>query len=382
MSQVLANFEFLDGEHQDITFPCNPKKAMSNVIDLFKDKVKSEIELKDYLFYYKKKEIDPKLTVSQYQNAKTIINISVRKKSKIVKCPQCVANTCFLEIENFGLHFHGCPNNHDIIKTFSQYKESQKLNFEEIICDKNGETRDEVKEMYKCLTCSSKNKASYYVCNNCLNSHISKGDQNHKPINYDLKNYFCLDNCAFSSYCEKCKIDLCLFCETQHQNHKEKIIKYDDITHKIEKRKDELKEIKKKIEDSEASILQLLKVIENAYKILINYHAICKDIIDKYEAYNIKSRNYHIIKNIDSLEKSNKEVIEYLNCLITEDNSKKSYYDKCKLLIDIYYKERKNYAGKNIKDNNNPQKKEDNNNNNLNSISDKKNGISINNNNE
>ena len=123
-----------------------------------------------------------------------------------------------------------------------------------------------------------------------------------------------------------------------------------------------------------------MKVIENAYKILINYHAICKDIIDKYEAYNIKSRNYHIIKNIDSLEKSNKEVIEYLNCLITEDNSKKSYYDKCKLLIDIYYKERKNYAGKNIKDNNNPQKKEDNNNN-LNSISDKKNGISINNNN-
>ena len=98
MSQVLANFEFLDGEHQDITFPCNPKKAMSYVIDSFKDKVKSEIELKDYLFYYKKKEIDPELTVSQYQNAKTIINISVRKKSKIVKCPQCVANTCFLEI--------------------------------------------------------------------------------------------------------------------------------------------------------------------------------------------------------------------------------------------------------------------------------------------
>ena len=94
-----------------------------------------------------------------------------------------------------------------------------------------------------------------------------------------------------------------------------------------------------------------MKVIENAYKILINYHIICKDIIDKYEAYNIKSRNYHIIKNIDSLEKSNKEVIKYLNCL---EDSKESYFDKCKLLIDIYYKERKNYAGKNIKDNNTP----------------------------
>ena len=124
-----------------------------------------------------------------------------------------------------------------------------------------------------------------------------------------------------------------------------------------------------------------MKVIENAYKILINYHAICKDIIDKYEAYNIKSRNYHIIKNIDSLEKSNKEVIKYLNCLITEDNSKESYFNKCKLLIDIYYKERENYTRKNFKDNNNPLKKEDNINN-QNSIQDKKNGRSINNNNE
>ena len=93
--------------------------------------------------------------------------------------------------------------------------------------------------------------------------------------------------------------------------------------------------------------------------------------MEKYETYNIKSKNYHIIQNINFLETSNKEITEYLNYLIKEDNSKESFFNKCKLLIDIYYKERKNYAGKNIKENNNPQKKEDNINN-QNSIQDKK----------
>ena len=377
MSTVYANFEFLDEEYKDIVIQCTPKKKMSEVIDLFKNQVKSEKELKDYLFYYKKEEINPESKVSDFEKSKTIINISVRKKSKIIKCPQCVANTCFLKIENFGLHFYGCPNDHDIIKTFSQYKDSQILNYGEIKCDKNFETRDKVKEMYKCLTCSSKNNASYYICDKCLKA--SEEEKQHKTINYDFKNYICLDNCAFSSYCRDCKKDLCSFCEKQHKKHD--IFKYDDIENKIKKRKEELEEIKTKIKHSKSSINQLVKTIENAYTILESYYDICKDIVEKYETYNIKSKNYHIIQNINFLETSNKEITEYLNYLIKEDNSKESFFNKCKLLIDIYYKERKNYADKNIKKNNNPQKKEDNINN-QNSIQDKKNGRSINNNND
>ena len=381
MSQVQANFEFEDDEYQSVVIPCTPKKKIGEVIDSFKNKVKNDIEIKDYLFFNKKKEINPESTISDFQKvSKSIITITVRKRTKITKCPDCVANTCFVEIVNYGLHFYGCPNKHDIIKTFDQYEDSQYINYDRVKCDKCKNTKAEVKEMHKCLTCSKKNKASYYICNKCLNSHNKQGDkQQHKTIEYDNKNYFCLDGSEYSSFCETCKIDLCKICEKKHANHK--IIKYDDITPKIKERQRELTEIKRKIEDSKACINQILKIIDNAYDILDNYYKICNDILDKYDSYNSTLRNYHIIQNINFLEKSNKEIIKHLDYLIKEDDCKDTYFGKCGILIDIYYKERKNYAGENIIDDDIPQRKEvfqsESNNNIQKSSKEKKNGRSI-----
>ena len=379
MTKVSANFEFLDKEHDGIVIPCTPEQTMGEVIDLFKEQVKSKIEFNDYLFYNRTEEINQELKVSDFKAQ--FINISVRKikSSKLTtKCPECDANTCFLEIEDYGLHFYGCIKGHDVKKTFAKYKYSQKLNDEDIMCDKNGETRNEGVEIYKCLTCSSNNGASFYICEKCLKSHNEKGQ--HKTIKYDDKNYFCLDNCEYSSYCETCKKDLCKICEKEHKNHK--TIKYDDITPKILERQRELEEIKTKIENLQSGINQLLKIIEKGYKVLDNYYIICKDIIDKYISYNKRKRNFHIIQNINFLQKSNKEVMEHLDILLKKDNSKESFINKCGLLIDIYYNERKNYD-KNAQENNNLQKKEvsqkENNNNRHNSNQNKKNGRSINN---
>ena len=378
MSQVSANFEFFEGEHKDIVIQCTQKMKLSEVIDSFKNKVKSELELKDYLFYHKKKEINleknPELTVADFK--KTIINISVRKRSKIIKCPECVDNTCFLEIKDYGLHFYGCPYNHDVIKTFSQYKDSQKLKYDEIFCDKNRETRDEGIEIYKCLTCSSKIGTPYYICDNCLNSNNNTDERQHNLIKYDEKHYICLDNKEFTSYCETCKKDLCKVCENQHKNHK--IILYDNIKPAIKDRQKELEDIKNKIGDLKYSISQLVKTIENAYEVLENYYIICKDILDKYISYNQTKRNYHIIQNINFLEKSNKEVIGHLDILLQKDNPKVSLINKCGLLIDIFDKERKNYDKKisNVKE---VLQKENNNNNKQNLNQNKKNGRSLNN---
>ena len=123
MTKVSVNFEFLDSEHQDFFIQCNPKQKISEVIDSFKDEVKSEIEFNDYLFYNKNKEINQELKVSDFKAQ--FINISVRKikSSKLTtKCPECDANTCFLEIEDYGLHFYGCIKGHDVKKTFAKYK--------------------------------------------------------------------------------------------------------------------------------------------------------------------------------------------------------------------------------------------------------------------
>ena len=95
--------------------------------------------------------------------------------------------------------------------------------------------------------------------------------------------------------------------------------------------------------DLKYSISQLVKTIENAYEVLENYYIICKDILDKYISYNQTKRNYHIIQNINFLEKSNKEVMGHLDILLKKDNSKESLINKCGLLVDIFDKERKNY---------------------------------------
>ena len=376
MTKVSVNFEFLECEHQDIIIQCTPKQKMSEVIDSFKDKVKSEIELNDYLFYNRNKQINQDLKVSDFKNQ--IINISVRKiksSNLTTKCPECDANTCFLKIENYGLHFYGCIMGHDVIKTFSKYKISQNLNDEDIKCDRNGETRAQGVEIYKCLTCSKSNGVSYYICEKCLKSHNEKGQ--HETIKYDDKNYICLDNCEYSSYCETCKKDLCEICYKEHKNKNHKITKYDDITPKILERQRELEEIKTKIENLKAGISQLVKNIEQAYEILDKYYKICKDIVDKYNSYNKEKRNYHIIQNINFLEKSNKEVMGHLDILLKKDNSKESLINKCGLLVDIFDKERKNYDKKNPNVKEVPQKENNNNKQNLNQ--NKKNVRSINN---
>ena len=67
------------------------------------------------------------------------------------------------------------------------------------------------------------------------------------------------------------------------------------------------------------------------------------DIIGKCESYNMKLKNFHIIKNLEFLENSNKIVLEDLNEFMKGDNSKNDYLRKCEKLFDIFYKERGNF---------------------------------------
>ena len=380
MSQAQVNFEFEDEKYKCINIPSDPKIKMDKLIDQFKNKVK--LDPKDYIFSSKNEEINRESTIADLQQILgNTINISVRKRTKFTKCPDC-NNTCFLKIENYGLHFSGCKNHPYIIKTFDDYEDSQKINYNKVRCAKCRKNRIEVNEMYKCLTCSKKNKdASLYICNTCLLSHNKKGEKQHKVIKYDDKNYYCFDGYEYTAYCQTCKRNLCKICLNQHL--KDEIIKYDDIAPKIEERQKELEEIKKKLEDAKSSIENLLKMINDAYETLENYYKISNDILDKYVSYNRTYRNYHIIQNINFLEKSNKEVLKHLDYLIEGDNSKDSYLEKCKVLFDIYHKERKNYAGENIIYDDKPQKKEiiqsENNNNNQKSSKEKKNGRSLSN---
>jgi len=294
-------------------------------------------------------------------------------KSKDIICPECNQNI-MMDINKFKINLFDCKNLHKVDNILlNEFEKTQMINLSYIICDIcKTQNKSNAAAFFLCYTCNIK------LCSTCKENH----DNSHNIINYDKANYNCSKhNKPFTSYCKTCKIDLCKICEKKHANHK--IIKYDDITPKIKERQRELKEIKRKIEDSKACINQILKIIDNAYDILDNYYKICNDILDKYDSYNSTLRNYHIIQNINFLEKSNKEIIKHLDYLIKEDDCKDTYFGKCGILIDIYYKERKNYAEENIIDDDIPQRKEvfqsESNNNIQTSSKEKKNGRSISN---
>ena len=77
-------------------------------------------------------------------------------------------------------------------------------------------------------------------------------------------------------------------------------------------------------------------MIEGASSTFNKYYDICMDIIGKCESSNMKLKNYHIIKNLEYLENSNKIVLEDLNEFMKGDNSKKDYLKKCEKLFDIF----------------------------------------------
>ena len=344
MESVQVIFQFEEGGYAPINIQSSPNSKMSEVIEKFKNKA-YQLNFDNYEFYFNDKIVNQNFKLSHFRS--TIIIIYVRKRSLFTKCPDCEANTCFVKIEDYGLNFWGCPYGHRCTKTFSRYEESQKINYGLIVCDRCQKTRKEVKEMFKCLTCSKNFQRSCYFCSECNAQFEEKSKDNkgvkHNVIKYDDKNYYCLDGSEYSSYCITCETDLCEKCEIIHKNEKHTTMKYDKISPKIESLKNVLKKIKVKIEESKAHIEQILKMIEGASSTLDKYYAICMDIIGKCESYNMKLKNFHIIKNLEYLENSNKIVLEDLNEFMKGDNSKNDYLRKCEKLFDIFYKERGNF---------------------------------------
>ena len=208
--KVIFQFDCTNGFPETIFIYGKSESKMLKVIEALRNKIGKEVDIKDYLFYHNDKIINLELTIYYYNRSKyNDIIISVRKRTKIIKCPDCLYNTCFLEIENYGLHFYGCKCGYDIIKMLDDYEDSQKINYDEIKCDRCGKSYKKVKGIYKCLGCSKAGGRSFYYCNECkINYEEHIQFEKHKSIKYDDENYICLDGSEYSSYCLTCKIDL------------------------------------------------------------------------------------------------------------------------------------------------------------------------------
>ena len=344
-------FDFEEGNIGTTFIQCTVDAKMNQVLGALKTKMNSDnkvIDLRDYIFIYNDKIINKDLTIGQIRKnpSDTNIVIKVSQRSKIMKCPIHNGDTCFIKLENYGVKFFGCRKGHNPeIRPFDDYETSQKLNYNAIICHQCGRTqKSDRREFYKCLKCSEDFKKSIYYCEDCSNTHAEGVGEEHKIVKYSQKNYICsMHYKDFSSYCIRCKRDLCNECEKSHIDQKHKVIKYDTETPKIKLIKNDLEEIKKKIAKARINIIQLKEMINGAENALNSYYNIAMDLIRKYETYNQQLRNYHVISNINSLNNSNAKVMKDLDIILTGDKTKSDYLNQYETLINIYINAKENY---------------------------------------
>ena len=117
---ITVIFQFEESSISTLDVQCKSDLKMNQVLEKLNAKANAEgklIEIKDYKFLFNDLEVGKDLTISQIKknHVGQYLVINARKKIKIMKCPNCIGNTCFINIENYGLKFSGCK-----IKNISQ----------------------------------------------------------------------------------------------------------------------------------------------------------------------------------------------------------------------------------------------------------------------
>ena len=226
----MANVKFIF-EGTETVIQCNNEDKMNKICNKFVNKIGIDIDTIYFLyngdlinselkFNEQAKKIDKDKNemniVVNKLNTSTIIN----EERKEILCPECGEN-CKIKISDYKIKAFDCKNKHEIKILLDEYKNTQKIDESNIICNvcnKQSKNKSNNKKFYICLICKKN------ICPLCESIH----DKNHKIIDYDKKNYICINhNEKYISYCNKCKINLCSKCELEHNNHE--IIKYINI---------------------------------------------------------------------------------------------------------------------------------------------------------
>ena len=243
------------------------------------------------------------MEVKNNNNAKKN-EITVIKRSKIMKCPKCVCNNAIIKVEDYKLKFSECRYHHEEIHPFDDYENTQTINLEKIKCnnDKCGKTqKEELKDFNKCFGCSTVPKFPIYYCKECCGKGKSiKGcNKNHKMIEYSEKYYYCPQHIKeFTSYCNECKSNICEQCEKNHSSHQ--IIRFEPMIKNINIKSIEskLEGIKEKAEQLQIIVREIKNMMDKAVETIEKYYYIAKVIVEKYKAYNKKLKNYQVLQII------------------------------------------------------------------------------------
>ena len=311
----------------------NTEETIKYVFRAFLEKVIPDYKKKK--FYYNGKLINEELKVgdiiSETDKERGKMDIVIKKSDKIedlidfkeVICPNCGDNIV-MNIKDYKINLHDCINKHKINNIlFSEFANKQKVDLSKIICNqcnKINKSNTFKNEFYKCFSCGKN------ICPNCKFYH----DKSHMIINYDQKNYFCeKHNKNYNLYCNQCKKNICTLCENEHNNHDK--INFEKLLPNTENILKEMNEFKKKIDQFNENIKEIINQLNNIVLNIEIYFKITNDIINNYKN---ERNNYQNLKNINEFISINKSIIEDINKIINE----KSLKQKMNYIMDIHFK--------------------------------------------
>ena len=297
----------------NINIHCNKNDIIKDICEQFINRAQIDKNLVNYI--YNGDKINKELTFENIVNDNNInkikifvnlINEEFNKnniiKSKNIICPECKENTR-IKIEDYQIKLYECKNNHIIDNILlEEYEDTQNIDISKIKCEickgKNkGNSHDNL--FYRC------NKCKINICPLCKLKH----DKNHNIINYELKYYLCEEhNEVFVEYWNKCKKDICLSCEINHISHE--TIFYKNIIRDINKIRNDINEYKKEINKFNNNIDNIIEKLKKVKENMKNYYNIYNNIINNYE---VKNRNYNILKNINEINDNIIKDIKHIN---------------------------------------------------------------------
>ena len=317
MAQVEFNIE-----GKTIIIPCNLNDTMKDILQKFSIKmekkqenlfciyggnsVKLESTFEELASAYDKER--KKITILIYENDEEIEKKTF-KMSKYIICPKCQENAR-INIDGDKINLYNCKNNHDIKDlSFKEFENSQLIDNSKIecqICKKSNKSETYENKFFICFTCKMN------ICPLCVKNH----DKTHNSIDFDRKYFTCDSHIEqFSSYCEECNKDICLYCEKQHNGHK--IISYGVIVPDINELNNVINKLNTKIEENKKIYKELIdkneykEYIELFKKTLENIEFIHKIILNLINNYDKKDRNYNILQNLNYMN-------NYINLFINK----------------------------------------------------------------
>ena len=336
-----------------IQVQCSSNDTMVDLFQKFISKAHLKSDINNYEYYYNNNVLSHESTIDKafkfnpndeaLKKTPLEIFIKVEKKTRICKCPTCKCNDCIINLINYQLAFYGCKYDkelkHKEVTVYDNFSNKQKIDYKELRCHTSGCSKtlqNEKYDFYKCLSCTKLNNGTgKYYCQDCISNH-----QSCKYVKYDEKIYYCGEHFEpFEKCCFTCKKDLCKFCEDYHTEHK--IASYNEMTINIEDLKHSLGTIKNHILTLDKVIESIKYNLDGTKRIYDRYYKIANNILNIFETFNKKLKNYKILRTIRNLTISNKQIIDDLNKIIEE----KDLPTKSLLIIETYINKEKFYKG-------------------------------------